>query len=241
VVTVTGGNWVSDPYGQPLNATTGVVDTAATPTTRSGTSTTDAWLGQHQRGYEHTGALNQMLMGARTYLPALGIFTSTDPISGGSATAYDYCNQDPINTVDLNGTFAILIVGAVVLIFVAAVAMVYYSRTPASRASASRLGGYLAGGIQATGRGIWNSILYSRTLQLQTYGSILYNKAGKGTERENKQARSAANAAGLNAAQKRLFHDEITGQGIDDYQELVNIAKDIKKNFPNKGGKIPRG
>lgn len=104
-VTVTGAGWVADPYGQPLNQTTGVSDTAATASTRTGTSTTDAWLGQHQRGYEHTAGLNQMLMGARTYLPALGIFTSTDPVPGGSATDYDYANQDPVNQQDISGLF----------------------------------------------------------------------------------------------------------------------------------------
>jgi phage tail tape-measure protein len=43
-----------------------------------------------------------MLMGARTYLPALGIFTSSDPIIGGNDTAYSY-PTDPIGSVDLDG------------------------------------------------------------------------------------------------------------------------------------------
>jgi len=93
--------FVYDPYGQPLNPTTGVVDTAATPTTRSG-GTTDAWHGTAQRGYEHTGELHQMLMGARTYLPALGIFTATDPVEGGNTTTYTH-PADPINHSDLTG------------------------------------------------------------------------------------------------------------------------------------------
>jgi hypothetical protein len=41
-------------------------------------------------------------MGARTYLPALGIFTATDPIPGGNTTVYAY-PQDPINGSDLTG------------------------------------------------------------------------------------------------------------------------------------------
>jgi hypothetical protein len=43
-------------------------------------------------------------MGARLYDPYTGRFTSTDPIPGGSANNYDYCNQDPINNLDLGGT-----------------------------------------------------------------------------------------------------------------------------------------
>lgn len=30
-------------------------------------------------------------------------FLQTDPIPGGSANAYDYCGQDPINVIDLDG------------------------------------------------------------------------------------------------------------------------------------------
>ena len=56
-----------------------------------------------QRGYEHTGGLSQTLMGARTYLPALGMFTATDPVAGGNTTTYTY-PQDPINKRDYTGT-----------------------------------------------------------------------------------------------------------------------------------------
>ncbi|MBK7610670.1 MAG: hypothetical protein IPJ15_04965 [Actinomycetales bacterium] len=94
-----------DPFGQPINTSSGAVDLAATPTTRTGT-TTDAWHGGAQRGYEHTSGLNQILMGARTYLPELGIFTATDPIEGGNTTTYTY-PQDPINHNDLTGLWDI--------------------------------------------------------------------------------------------------------------------------------------
>ncbi len=50
---ITGAGYLYDPYGQPLDPTTGAVNTTATPTTRSGTTTTDAWVGSHQRSYEH--------------------------------------------------------------------------------------------------------------------------------------------------------------------------------------------
>jgi len=42
-------------------------------------------------------------MGVRPYEPALGRFLSVDPVDGGSATAYDYADQDPVNEYDLEG------------------------------------------------------------------------------------------------------------------------------------------
>ncbi|MGW4116857.1 PA14 domain-containing protein [Actinosynnema sp. NPDC004786] len=79
------------------------------------------WLGQHQRPYEHAGALSIVQMGARPYLPAVGRFLSVDPVEGGSANDYDYANGDPINNTDLDGQFAHLIaaIAIVIILFVA--------------------------------------------------------------------------------------------------------------------------
>ncbi len=45
-------------------------------------------------------------MGVRLYHPATGRFLQTDQVAGGSASAYDYCNADPVNCTDLAGTFS---------------------------------------------------------------------------------------------------------------------------------------
>ncbi len=61
------------------------------------------WLGQKQRGTEHEGSLNVIEMGARQYAPGLGRFLEVDPVEGGSANDYDYCDADPINCNDVSG------------------------------------------------------------------------------------------------------------------------------------------
>ncbi|HXR59984.1 MAG TPA: RHS repeat-associated core domain-containing protein, partial [Solirubrobacterales bacterium] len=62
------------------------------------------WLGGKQRRTELPSGVIQM--GARSYVPQIGRFLTPDPIRGGSANAYDYANQDPINLFDLSGECA---------------------------------------------------------------------------------------------------------------------------------------
>ncbi|MFJ9351045.1 DNRLRE domain-containing protein [Streptomyces sp. NPDC101237] len=59
------------------------------------------WLGTAQRASDTPTGVT--LMGQRLYNPTTGRFLQTDPVQNGSATAYDYCNGDPVNCTDVNG------------------------------------------------------------------------------------------------------------------------------------------
>ncbi|MDX3453372.1 hypothetical protein PV396_15690 [Streptomyces sp. ME02-8801-2C] len=63
------------------------------------------WLGAKERsGETPTG---DIMMGVRLYNPVNGRFLSTDPVPGGSANAYDYAAQDPVNKFDLDGNMIV--------------------------------------------------------------------------------------------------------------------------------------
>ncbi|WP_055534499.1 DNRLRE domain-containing protein, partial [Streptomyces graminilatus] len=63
------------------------------------------WLGSDQRSSETPTGLT--LMGVRVYDPTTGRFLQADPVAGGSANAYEYAAQDPVNDFDLNGKWCI--------------------------------------------------------------------------------------------------------------------------------------
>jgi RHS repeat-associated protein len=67
----------------------------------SGSSGRFGWLGGKSRRTELSSGVIQM--GARSYIPSLGRFLTPDPVRGGSANAYDYADQDPVNVFDIGG------------------------------------------------------------------------------------------------------------------------------------------
>ncbi|MFE3498403.1 PA14 domain-containing protein [Kitasatospora sp. NPDC059160] len=102
--TLTGGIRLYDPYGQTIDPATGSFTDVPIPATVAG-GMDFGWLGQHERPVEHLAGHQAIEMGARLYLPVLGRFLQVDPVAGGSANDYDYVNADPVNGLDLAGTF----------------------------------------------------------------------------------------------------------------------------------------
>ena len=86
------GQYRFDAFGQPRATTT-----------IGGPSLFEGFTGAFDKKLDSASGLVEM--GARPYDPALGRLYAVDPVDGGSANAYDYAAQDPVNAYDLLGAF----------------------------------------------------------------------------------------------------------------------------------------
>ncbi|GIF10045.1 RHS repeat-associated core domain-containing protein [Actinoplanes teichomyceticus] len=85
-------------------AATYITDESGRPTT-AGTKPRYGYLGAYQRSGDNAGGL--ITMGVRLYNPSTGRFLSTDPVYGGNANAYEYCNGDVVNCTDTTGLWSV--------------------------------------------------------------------------------------------------------------------------------------
>ncbi|WP_188317016.1 PA14 domain-containing protein [Solihabitans fulvus] len=188
--TRTGDVHLYDPYGRDIEPATGEFTDIPVAGTVAG-GMTFGWLGQHERPVEHLAGQQAIEMGARVYLPILGRFLQLDPVPGGSANDYDYVNADPVNGLDLAGTFSWK---SVVHVATTAAEVVSYVPGPVGTvASGVAVAGQLAQGNKAAaamdalgmipGGKLAGTVAKNAAKEASTLG-----KAAKAVEQESKAA-----------------------------------------------------
>jgi RHS repeat-associated protein len=97
------GVFMYDPFGQIVTSNT----FGTGPSNLNNASNSSmGWAANPSRKSTTMFSIPIIQMGARTYLPTLGRFTSVDPVPGGNDNAYSYTN-DPVNESDYSGEFSL--------------------------------------------------------------------------------------------------------------------------------------
>jgi RHS repeat-associated protein len=192
----TGTFTVTNQTGHTGNVSNAAITTAINPKTAGGPSASQhGYLGGKQRyTTTNTGVIE---MGARIYVPQLGRFLQPDPVYGGSANAYEYAYQDPVNETDLDGRCPwCVVVGGIAVRVVAGVV----ARRGAAAAGATLLGRAAlrrtAAAIQKAPRigSATKSDVYHRsasyiTPRMMRRGKVFKIKGGDGKDRRLLQVR----------------------------------------------------
>jgi RHS repeat-associated protein len=160
--------------------------------------------------------------GTRDYDPSTGRWTAKDPIrfAGGQANLYQYAGDDPLNRADPNGDYAdapVIIGSWIGLAGVEAFAAV---ALPAVVIAGAAYGAYELGtmAIDAT-------FAYIAARQSEAVARETADWFAK--KRDIQQIEEIIKRVGLDRAQRRQLHDQITRQGLD-LGEIEEMAKEIK-------------